>query len=217
MSGESYNFSKMTLLIVDGSHFMRGLIAGMCRNFGFRFIYEASDGATGFQLFKEQKINIVLTSWEMEPVGGIEFISTIRYSPESSDRFVPAIMLTSHSQANRVEQARDVGASEFLGKPISADTLLTRIMHTVDRPRSFIRCDSFFGPDRRRHDGALYTGEERRVNPDGAAIMSPAEMAAGEDPESGENAGPDETAGPTPVDVTGDGAAAAAQVREAAQ
>jgi DNA-binding response OmpR family regulator len=73
-------------------------------------------------------------------------------------------MLTGHSERHRVEAARDAGVTEFLAKPITAVNLLTRITEIVERPRAFVRCDSYFGPDRRRRTFEDYAGPWRRAD-----------------------------------------------------
>ena len=71
-------------------------------------------------------------------------------------------MLTAHSEKNRVEAARDAGASEFCAKPVTAAEMLRKVAAVIDRPRPFIRTESYFGPDRRRRDDPNFRGEERR-------------------------------------------------------
>jgi hypothetical protein len=61
-----------------------------------------------------------------------------------------------------VEAARDAGVTEFLAKPITAHDLFSRIAEIVERPRGFVRCESYFGPDRRRRMVDDYAGPWRR-------------------------------------------------------
>jgi DNA-binding response OmpR family regulator len=75
---------------------------------------------------------------------------------------VPIIMITGHTEKHQVEAARDAGITEFLIKPITAQSLFSRITEVVERPRAFVRCESYFGPDRRRRNVESYTGPWRR-------------------------------------------------------
>ena len=43
------------------------------------------------------------------------------------------------------------------------DDLMKRIAWVIDRPRPFVRSQTYFGPDRRRHDDPNYRGPERRA------------------------------------------------------
>ena len=87
----------------------------------------------------------------MKPMDGLEFTRRVRNDEHSPNPFVPIIMITGHTEKHRVEAARDAGVTEFLAKPITAHNLFARIAEIVERPRAFVRCDNYFGPDRRRH------------------------------------------------------------------
>jgi DNA-binding response OmpR family regulator len=71
-------------------------------------------------------------------------------------------MITGHTEKSRVEAARDAGVTEFLAKPVTAHNLFSRIAEIVERPRPFVRCEGYFGPDRRRRQIEDYTGPWRR-------------------------------------------------------
>jgi DNA-binding NtrC family response regulator len=76
---------------------------------------------------------------------------------------VPVIMITGHSTLRRVAEARDVGVTEFLSKPVTARGVIERITQVVEHPRSFVKTDRYFGPDRRRRDDPNYPGPYRRL------------------------------------------------------
>ncbi len=80
----------------------------------------------------------------------------------------PVIMITGHSTMKRVNEARDVGVTEFLSKPVTARGVLERINRVVENPRPFVRTGDYFGPDRRRRNDPAYEGPKRRAS-DGVA------------------------------------------------
>ena len=59
---------------------------------------------------------------------------------------MPIIMITGHTEKHQVEAARDAGVTEFLAKPITAQSLFSRIAEIVERPRAFVRCRKLFRP-----------------------------------------------------------------------
>ena len=71
-------------------------------------------------------------------------------------------MLTGHTEADRVMEARDAGVTEFLAKPVSALQLFQRIRTIIEAPRQYVRTADYFGPDRRRRNELDYEGVERR-------------------------------------------------------
>lgn len=160
---KAYNFSKMSLLLVDGSNFMRSTIRQMCRTFGFAEILEASDGSEALELMRHSHVDVILCDWMTEPLDGFDFTRLIRTAADSPDPFVPVIMLTSRTEKENVTRARDVGVTEFLAKPLSAQTLLSRLVYVCEHPRTFVRCPGYFGPDRRRKTDDKFKGPDRRT------------------------------------------------------
>ena len=98
----------------------------------------------------------------MDPLDGLDFTRLGRTGKDSPNPFVPIIMLTGHTEMNRVMEAREPGVHEFLAKPISAKGLYTKVRSIIERPRPFIRTPQYFGPDRRRRQSTKYNGPERR-------------------------------------------------------
>ena len=52
--------------------------------------------------------------------------------------------------------------TEFICKPVTARTILTRLETVIFNPRPFVETPSYFGPDRRRNTLGAYIGPERR-------------------------------------------------------
>ena len=151
MAEKRYDFSQVSILLVDDSRYYRQIVAQLCRNFGFRSVYEAANGKAALDMLAQVPIDIVLCDWIMRPMNGLELTRQIRGFKDAAAAMVPILVLTGSTEQANVLAARDTGATEFLVKPISSATLLTRLIHIVEEPRSFIRKDGFFGPDRRRH------------------------------------------------------------------
>ncbi len=129
---------------------MRALVRDILFTFGISNIQTASDGSKAYAEMRHFPADIVITDWVMEPLDGIDFTRMIRTAPDSPNPFVPIIMLTSHSSLDRVIEARDIGVTEFLAKPVTAKGLYSRIASVIENPRQFVRASEYFGPDRRR-------------------------------------------------------------------
>jgi len=155
-------FELLKILLVDDNHHMRVLLTEIMRAIGVKYIFEASDGAEALQIMRQQAIDIVMTDLAMQPLDGIDFVRLVRRSQDSANPMVPVIMITGHSTMRRVGEARDVGVTEFLSKPVTARGVIERITRVVDHPRPFVRTEEYFGPDRRRHADASYQGPYRR-------------------------------------------------------
>lgn len=165
LSNRRYDFSGISMLLVDQNRFIRTIVANICRSFGVERVYESDDAPDAFTLMKQTPIDIVVTEWVLEPLDGRDFARLIRTARDSPNPMVPIIMLTGHTQAQYVIEARDAGVTEFLCKPVSSRNLLNRMIHAIEKPREFIKAPGYVGPDRRRRDSASYTGLERRKEP----------------------------------------------------
>lgn len=160
----AYDLSRVSMLVVDHNKYMQILIKEILRAFNVRDIKTADDGADALKVLQTYPTDIIMTDWLQSPIDGLEFVQMIRRSPDSINPMVPIIMLSGHSEYHRVAQARDAGINEFLAKPVSPAALYHRISAIVRKPRVFIRCSTFVGPDRRRDCVGIrpYDGPERR-------------------------------------------------------
>jgi len=155
-------FENLKALIVEDNAHMRTLLRAVLNSAGIKQIMDASNGQTALTMLREHKSDLVLCDLAMKPMDGLEFTRRVRNDEHSPNPFVPIIMITGHTEKYRVEAARDAGVTEFLAKPITAHNLFARIAEIVERPRAFVRCDNYFGPDRRRHVQDDYGGPWRR-------------------------------------------------------
>ncbi len=155
-------FESLKVLIVEDNQHMRSLLRSLLNSVGIRDIVEANNGASALDALREKKCDLILSDLAMKPMDGIAFSTQVRTGERSPNPFVPIIMITGHTEKHRVEAARDAGVTEFLVKPITAHSLFSRIAEIVERPRAFVRCEGYFGPDRRRKSIENYAGPWRR-------------------------------------------------------
>ena len=161
---KEYDISNISFLIIDDNRYMRRIVNSALKGFGVSKLFEASDAAEGFELFRTQMIDIIIVDYKMPTLDGVEFVQLVRTARDSPNPYVPIIMLSAYTNRQTVENARDAGITEFLSKPISAKSLFLYIVATLEHPRNFIRSPNYFGPDRRRKDDTNYKGPERRKN-----------------------------------------------------
>jgi two-component system, chemotaxis family, chemotaxis protein CheY len=158
----STRFEYMKVLIVDDCIHMRTLLRRLLGTFCIRDVDEAPNGQDGMAMLRARKYDLILTDLEMQPMDGLEFTSGVRAYKDSPNHQVPIIMISGHTAVKKVQAARDAGVTEFVVKPITTGNLLARIMDVADRPRPFMRCSSYVGPDRRRRNAENFTGPWRR-------------------------------------------------------
>jgi len=162
-SGE-VDLSRLATLIVDDNDFIRKVISRILRVFGAKSIGQAKDTEAAFGALGRHKVDLIICDYLMAPMNGLDFTRQVRAGDSKVPQEIPIIMLTAHTELEKVIEMRDAGVTELLAKPVSASALLDRVISTFEAPRSFVRSDTYTGPDRRRQS-IPYDGEERRDKP----------------------------------------------------
>jgi len=169
---ESYDLTRLDVIVSDHHEFMRDLICDVLRALGIRKVRSASDPWTAAQMFNDRPADLVFTDWS-PGFDGIGFLRLVRDMEGSADPFVPIIIVTAHTELRHVCVARDAGATDFIAKPVAAKRLYARICAAIEQHRAFVRTRGFFGPDRRRRQ-MFYEGSNRRkADDDASAVVAP--------------------------------------------
>jgi two-component system chemotaxis response regulator CheY len=156
------SLDRVRFLLVDDNVHMMNIVKTILRGFGAEQIFEAKSVIEAFERLRHDAIDIVFLDYLMGDEDGTAFCRRLRTAPDSPAPYVPVIMLTAHSERTRVQAARDAGATEFCVKPVTPADVLRKVAAVIDRPRAFVRSQSYLGPDRRRNASPGYDGPERR-------------------------------------------------------
>lgn len=117
-----------TILIVDDSITMLMSLKNSLEIAGFTVV-SASDGVIALEKLKTgSKPDLIITDINMPNMGGIEFIGKARAAP--GFRFIPILVLTTESQQAKRDDAKKLGATGWLVKPVSGADL-TKIIKQV--------------------------------------------------------------------------------------
>lgn len=155
-----YDLGAISVLVVDDNRFMRTVINNTLQGLGVRSLQQADGVDQALEVLSVSPIDLVISDWDMGEKSGIELIRRIRANKVT--RLTPIIMLTANTTRTNIITARDAGATEFLSKPVSAQSLYSRIAEVIERPRQYVKTKKYFGPDRRRRRNPNYKGPMRR-------------------------------------------------------
>ena len=117
-----YN-SKVNVLTVDDSQFMRRMIKGVLSPKRYN-ILEAKDVDEGLDVLYNNSINLLLLDYEMPKVNGVEMLEKIK----SKKRFasLPVIIISSRNEKELIARVLKHGANDFIHKPFSTEELLLK-------------------------------------------------------------------------------------------
>jgi CheY-like chemotaxis protein len=162
------DLSGLKVLVADDHPVTARLIGDVLRAAGVGQVETAVDGLRAREVLRAWDPHILFTDWKMPFMDGLEFTRSIRRAAVTQDRMVPnprvpIIMLTAMRSHREVELARRAGVNEFVIKPFTPASVLSRIQLVLTRPRDFIVSDRYVGPDRRRRMEISYSGPLRRA------------------------------------------------------
>ena len=125
------DFSKLSILVIDDSQFVRKLVEEVLRSFGVGRVISAESADEGFAQIERHSPHVIICDWQMYPVDGITFLRRLRQDPAGRYRSVPFIMLTGQSGNDDVSAAIREGADSYIVKPVSAQTLMNHLLKVI--------------------------------------------------------------------------------------
>jgi DNA-binding response OmpR family regulator len=165
----AYDFSRLGALIVEDNAYIRQTLENLLFHFQFGRIATAKHGEEAVKHLKSLASSsdiappdIVFSDLVMSPINGLLLLRWLRTSKESPNRMMPFIMLSGAADEAYVHSARDLGTTDFMGKPFSAATVYNRIIKVIENPRQIVTTTNYFGPDRRRRS-KVEIAKERRI------------------------------------------------------
>lgn len=118
-----YNLLKtLKILIVEDEVNLSKLLKDAISDFFFSVI-TAKDGEEGLKKFKANKPDIVITDIMMPTCDGLEMTHNIK----EIDELLPIIVLSAHSDKEKLLKAIDLGINKYFIKPFDPDDLIEHI------------------------------------------------------------------------------------------
>ena len=118
------------LLIVDGDAAFRRELRAECEQFGYQVI-EAESGADGLREFEERSPSLVILEAVLPDGSGLDVCRSIR----RSDPKVPILMVSARGEEIDVVVGLEIGADDYVIKPVRMRELLARITAHLRKAR----------------------------------------------------------------------------------
>jgi len=113
---------RRRILIVEDSPTMRQLLVFALRRLKDVEIVEAQDGMDGLRKVSSDHFDLALIDINMPVMDGLKLISLMR--GEDSLKSIPIVVITTEGAKEDRERALNLGADEYLTKPIQANRVL---------------------------------------------------------------------------------------------
>jgi len=117
------------ILIVDDTAVLRNIMKIQLQRMGFDRIYEAQDGSAAMKILHAQRIDLVISDWNMPVMNGFELLREIRASEIFKDMLF--IMVTAEATEARISMAMQLKVDELILKPFTLDILERKIIRVM--------------------------------------------------------------------------------------
>jgi CheY-like chemotaxis protein len=124
--------SKDTVfLIVDDIGAMRNITASQLRGMEMVNVLSAGNGEDALKIIARQRVDIVLSDWNMPVMTGLQLLKTLREEPKTAQ--LPFIMVTAEADQGRITEAIAAGVTDLLVKPYTRGQLVERMERCLSR------------------------------------------------------------------------------------
>lgn len=127
-----YIVQKETILVVDDEQDLLDIISYNLKKEGYQVLI-AENGREGIELAKVHKPALILLDIMMPEMDGIEVCKYLK--ADDTVKSTPIIFLTAKSEERIEVKGLDLGADDFIAKPVSTSKLLSRIKAVLRRYR----------------------------------------------------------------------------------
>lgn len=109
------------ILTIDDSKTMRDMLMLTLSSSGFEVV-QAVDGQDGLDVLEKETVDVVITDINMPKMDGYGVIQNLRKNPIYDA--TPILVLTTESDREKKERARELGATGFIVKPFNPASLV---------------------------------------------------------------------------------------------
>ena len=121
------------LLIVEDDEKVRKVLAMRLEVAGYK-VMVAEDGKEAMNLIDQNHLELVLCDIEMPEMNGLELLKAVRQ--QYSATALPIIMVSGSHSSDSIVEALNLGANDFVPKPIDFPVALARIRTQISRKRA---------------------------------------------------------------------------------
>jgi len=121
---------RIKILIVDDFATMRKVIRNLLKQIGYENIVEAENGQIAMRVLQSQKIDFVISDWNMPTMSGLELLKAVRADEELKK--TPFLMVTAEALKENVVEAVKAGVNNYIVKPFTAEILEEKIKKIIE-------------------------------------------------------------------------------------
>jgi sigma-B regulation protein RsbU (phosphoserine phosphatase) len=126
-------FGPFSILVVDDSKSNRDALCGCLEQRGYKVV-SAAEGSRALELIARGGFDLVLLDIIMPGLNGLKVLQILRQGFSAAD--LPIIMATGMDQSEDIVQALELGANDYVTKPLDIAVVLARVQTHLSLKRS---------------------------------------------------------------------------------
>lgn len=111
---------RVKIAVIDDDVDFLGLVDYHLRITGFE-VFAAEGGKEGLKLVHKKKPDVILLDTTMPEMDGLEVLSELKHNEKTDN--IPVFMLTGKTIVGDIERAFDLGADDYITKPVELKQL----------------------------------------------------------------------------------------------
>lgn len=124
---------QAAILVVDDEPAMRHVMTLTLKALGYHNLANAADGGDALQLLREREFDLLITDLHMPGMDGLALLAAIKNDPFM--RHLPVIVASGMNELESVARCIEIGAEDYLPKPVNTVILRARVTASLERKR----------------------------------------------------------------------------------
>ena len=125
--------AQAAILVADDSEAVRAIIVLMLHSLGYRNVAEAVDGQDALEQLHQREFDLLVLDIEMPRLDGYKVLEAMKEDPVL--RHLPVIVASGLNEIEAVVKCIELGAEDFLPKPVNAVIMRARVAASLERKR----------------------------------------------------------------------------------
>ncbi len=130
------DISNLVVLVIDDDAMVRDILIDYLKLFGFTRIISARNATTAMPIIQDakQKLDLIISDWEMPGGDGLSILQAVRKNPERTD--LKFVMVTSQNSMERskISRAAKWKVDAYLIKPFRGEVFKNKIFEVLGAP-----------------------------------------------------------------------------------
>jgi len=110
-------YKDLVAMVVDDFSTMRRIVRKILKDLQFRDIIEAENGLAALRLLESNKVDLIVSDWNMPTMTGLELLKKVR--ADERLKGLPFMMVTAEAQKENIIEAIQAKVSSYVVKPFS--------------------------------------------------------------------------------------------------